>query len=1639
MRRQRVLRTTSSLCLICACRLTADLPSVLTPAAPFFQPRRQITTTRAPKQSASPATAEAPNNGTPSAGAFDPNSSLTRSEQLEKAALRDRRAAREREAQEAADAQRRQQEAAARAVAEQRRGERDAREAVQRGEQAKVAEQWRQEQEIAQAEAAKRGAAAAVEAKREAESQRLLRNRPKGEGNVYRTTGGDGVRRTTGEDGRVKEPNKGGSGSGEAAEGPSRIRSIGGGPRSAFSRVPRDDGSEAPRTAGQGGRDGRRESQQRFDGRQDMSRGQSAQQQKRHDDPFAPTRQASRPQRVAMPAFGGGASPGHEQEQDLRPKESGWGARAVERAPLKYGEERPNANITEATETYGQRFVAAQGGNGGDAHRRAHDDEQETRQQHSLTRRPSADNALHTAFGGASGGGEPQQQQQQQRWPSQPQQQRLSRDPLAFSERSPSAGAPRAYGPSSQYQYRFRPEAARAEERGPPPPFSEQGRDGSGRPVAAAVRDGQDSNGWPAAAAAKENRGWGSEEAQSQSQSLASLRSRPGGDEWGSSRRAPLSQHDDGQQDLQSSRALADYGLGGQRQAQQQQRGTPQQEQSVPYRPQPRQSAQSTDSIGSYQPPPPPPPPPRQRDERDERSTGYNNSGYQATMFDAQDYDQQQQQQKMQSGFDEEQAANWQHLRRRNSAPPPPSSAAAPAQRDQQQHYYPPHQQQQQQSSPRGDEAWIDRQFQAHLQQRPQPPSVSSTSSFPSPFDPEFTDAQAPEFDRRRTVASQRCGRCGEAGHVARECEGPVRTKCNVCGQAGHYAYDCPRNERSKAYRKEQQEAGRYQRGGLDGDAFAGRAAPSGGFGGGDRSGMARRTQSAGPSAFGEMRQSEEASDAFSDRGHARRKFDPEREGGLNGDLRDRTPRRQRFDEGEKEDALSDVRDRVLQRPGAAESAPQNDVEEGDEQPAERVLRSRKFADDAPAKKEKSGRPGRRRGEDEEEDDESGAARDERNMRKAARKADKEKVQSDKQAKAAERKARQVEARSQVKLPEFVSVATLAQTLGVRYENFVARLERLGYDDVFPGKVLNAETSGMIAMEYDFEPVFESTSPEADERDLKARPEVEDKEFLPTRPPVVTIMGHVDHGKTTILDYLRKSSVAAGEAGGITQHIGAFSVPLASSGKTITFLDTPGHAAFLAMRQRGAHVTDIVILVVAADDSVKPQTLEAIKHARAAGVPMIVAVNKMDREEADLQRVKQDLARHGVEIEDFGGETQVVPVSGKTGEGMEALEESVVTLSEILDQRAEMDGLVEGWVLEATTKKAGRVATVLVRRGTLRVGAVIVAGKTWARVRTLRNEAGQAVREVGPGMPVEVDGWRDQPAAGDEVLQAGSEQKAGDVVAFRVEREEREKTAQDMEAINEARRVEQAKREREKLAERAKKAGDVAYFEAAARADEAAAAEEQQTTGQMSVPFIIKADVSGSAEAVSAYILSVASPLIAPRILRSQVGGINESDVELAAAAQGHIISFNLPADEGMKGQAEARGVKVLENNIIYRVLDDVKAVLEAKLPPVVTQRVLGEAEVGAAFEIGVGGRKTVKIAGCKVRNGVVGRGGRVRVLRGSEKVYDGTIDSLKNVKKDVQEMRKGTECGMGFEGWDGFEVGDQIQTYEEVSERRRL
>ncbi|KAG9192421.1 hypothetical protein G6011_11155 [Alternaria panax] len=616
-----------------------------------------------------------------------------------------------------------------------------------------------------------------------------------------------------------------------------------------------------------------------------------------------------------------------------------------------------------------------------------------------------------------------------------------------------------------------------------------------------------------------------------------------------------------------------------------------------------------------------------------------------------------------------------------------------------------------------------------------------------------------------------------------------------------------------------------------------------------------------------------------------------------------------------------------------------------------------------------------------------------------------------------------------ISLPEYISVANLAGALRLRVEDFVQKLEELGFEDVQNDHILNAEHAGLVAQEYNFEPIFQS---QEDDGDLYPASPLEPEAYaeLPARPPVVTIMGHVDHGKTTILDYMRSTSVAATEFGGITQHIGAFSVPLAN-GKKITFLDTPGHSAFETMRARGANVTDIVVLVVAADDSVMPQTVEAIKHAQAANVPMIVAINKIDKAQADPDAVKLDLGRHGIEIEDFGGDIQAVCVSGKTGQGIPDLEEAISTLSEMLDHRADPAASVEGWVLEGTTKKSGRVATVLVRSGTLRQGTALVAGTTWTRVRTLRNEAGAVINEVGPGMAVEIDGWRDQPIAGDEVLQAENEQHATSVTELRSEKVDREQMARDMEAINEARRAEAERREAEEAAAKAIENG------------EEAAVTEKKEAGPEVVSFIIKGDVSGSVEAVIDSVSALGNAEVSTRILRHGVGAPSEFDISHAADAKGHIINFNTTIPNHVAKLAEEKGVRILDSNIIYRVVENVKDLLSEKLAPKVIQKVTGEVEIAAVFEIGLGGKKKMKVAGSKVRNGIVDRGTKARVLRGENIVHDGkstcVIESIKNQKKDVEQMRKDTECGIGFEGWEDFKVGDRIQCYEEKFEKRNL
>ncbi|KAK3346686.1 hypothetical protein B0T25DRAFT_284004 [Lasiosphaeria hispida] len=633
----------------------------------------------------------------------------------------------------------------------------------------------------------------------------------------------------------------------------------------------------------------------------------------------------------------------------------------------------------------------------------------------------------------------------------------------------------------------------------------------------------------------------------------------------------------------------------------------------------------------------------------------------------------------------------------------------------------------------------------------------------------------------------------------------------------------------------------------------------------------------------------------------------------------------------------------------------------------------------------------------------------------------------EKQQRRRERKAEKERARLEaleesgpvpIKLPEFISVANLGTALGVKLSVFLGELEQLGFENITKDNILTGETAALVAQEYGFEPTVET----GEDEDLKPRPLPEDPSSLPLRPPVVTIMGHVDHGKTTLLDYLRKSSIVDQEHGGITQHIGAFSVKM-STGKQITFLDTPGHAAFLTMRQRGADVTDMVILVVAADDSVKPQTLEALKHARSSKVPIIVAINKVDKESANVDRVKSDLAANGVEIEDYGGDVQVVCVSGKTGKGMEDLEENILLLAEMLDIRAEPDGMAEGWVLESSIKPIGRVATVLVKRGTLRPGDYIVAGTVHAKIRSLRNEAGVEVDEAPPGTAVEILGWKDPPDAGDMILQASNEDKAKIATRYRQELKER------TEALHQHTQMEQAKRDKvaEEEAEKAALEKDPE-------------AEEESTGGAKTVGFLIKGDVHGSVEAVCATVLEIGNNEVRPRILQSATGQINESDVEMAATSGSCIINFNNPVQGYIKRMASEAGVRILDHNIIYHLAEEVRDTLSELLPPNIIVKVIGETEILQVFPINIKGRVYKNIAGCRVRNGQVLRNAKCRVVRHGEVLWEGELETLKQGKKNVAEVKKGAECGISFASeWNEFRQGDNVQIIEEVKEKRRL
>jgi translation initiation factor IF-2 len=574
----------------------------------------------------------------------------------------------------------------------------------------------------------------------------------------------------------------------------------------------------------------------------------------------------------------------------------------------------------------------------------------------------------------------------------------------------------------------------------------------------------------------------------------------------------------------------------------------------------------------------------------------------------------------------------------------------------------------------------------------------------------------------------------------------------------------------------------------------------------------------------------------------------------------------------------------------------------------------------------------------------------------------------------------------EVHIPETISVADLAHKMSVKASEVIKQLMKLG-QMVTINQQLDQETA-MIVVEEMGHKAFAAklTDPEAFLEEEAAAQEHEQK----PRAPVVTVMGHVDHGKTSLLDYIRTSRVAAGEAGGITQHIGAYHVETPRG--MITFLDTPGHAAFTAMRARGAKATDIVILVVAADDGVMPQTKEAIHHAKAAGVPIVVAMNKIDKPEANVERVKSELVAEEVVPEDFGGDSPFVPVSAKTGKGIDDLLEQVLLQAEVLELKAPIDAPAKGLVIEAQLDKGrGPVATVLVQSGTLKRGDVVLAGSSYGRVRAMLDEDGKTTHEAGPSIPVEIQGLTEVPQAGDEFMVLADERRAREIATFR-----------------------QGKYRDVKLAKR-----QAANLESMM---------EQMGQGEVqTLPLIVKADVQGSQEALATSLQKLSTDEVKVQIVHAAVGGISESDVNLAIASKAIIIGFNTRADAGARKLAEGNGVDIRYYNIIYDAVDEVKAAMGGMLAPEQREEALGTAEIRQVFVAS----KIGTVAGSMVTSGLVRRGARFRLLRDNVVVYTGEVESVRRLKDDVREVKEGFECGIKLKNYNDIKEGDQLEFFE--------
>ncbi|VFV40364.1 translation initiation factor if- [Lynx pardinus] len=552
-------------------------------------------------------------------------------------------------------------------------------------------------------------------------------------------------------------------------------------------------------------------------------------------------------------------------------------------------------------------------------------------------------------------------------------------------------------------------------------------------------------------------------------------------------------------------------------------------------------------------------------------------------------------------------------------------------------------------------------------------------------------------------------------------------------------------------------------------------------------------------------------------------------------------------------------------------------------------------------------------------------------------------------------------------------------------------------------------------------------------KDAVRRPQA-DPALLTPRSPVVTVMGHVDHGKTTLLDKLRKTQVAAMEAGGITQHIGAFLVSL-PSGEKITFLDTPGHAAFSAMRARGAQVTDIVILVVAADDGVMKQTVESIKHAKDAQVPIVLAINKCDKTEADPEKVKKELLAHDVVCEDYGGDVQAVHISALTGDNLMALAEATIALAEMLELKADLNGPVEGTVIESFTDKGrGPVTTAIIQRGTLRRGSILVAGKSWAKVRLMFDENGKTIHEACPSMPVGIVGWRDLPSAGDEILEVESEPRAREVVDWRKYEQEQEKNKENLKIIEEKRKEHQEahRKAREKYGTLHWKERLFLKYQEKKEQKPLKTKEKEEKDSNV-LPIIIKGDVDGSVEAIVNIMDTYdASHECELELVHFGVGDVSENDVNLAETFHGVIYGFNVNAGNVIQKSATKKGVKIKLHKIIYRLIEDLQEELSSRLPCIVEEHPIGEACILATFSV-TEGKKKVPVAGCRVQKGQLEKQKKFKLIRNGHVVWKGSLTSLKHHKDDISVIKTGMDCGLSLdEEKVEFKVGDEIVCYEE-------